>query len=66
MPASGDLYDAAIILLNAANDGLENSIEGRIDRAFVSQSAPVFDCAPQLTVHAGDGKIFDSFYKPKK
>lgn len=49
----GDLFAAAEDLLAAAASALETAPGGPILRQLVSQSAPVFDCAPQLSVHMG-------------
>lgn len=60
--APTDLYDAAVELLTAAATALETlAPAGAIDRQLVSQSAPVFDCAPQLSVHMGGPSIADTY-----
>jgi len=59
--SAGDLFAAAQTLLAAAAAALEDAPAGPIDRMLVSQSAPVFDCAPQLSVHAGGPSIADTY-----
>jgi hypothetical protein len=59
--AVGDLFAAAQELLAAAAVALEDAPAGPITRKLISQSAPVFDCAPQLSVHAGGPSIADTY-----
>jgi hypothetical protein len=60
--AAGDLYAAAVELLEAAATALETlAPAGPITRKLVSQSAPVFDCAPQLSVHMGGPSVADTY-----
>jgi len=59
--SAGDLYAAAETLLAAAAAALEDAPAGPIDRKLISQSAPVFDCAPQLSVHAGGPSVADTY-----
>lgn len=59
--APGDLYAAAVELLAAASVAVDGAPAGHIERQLVSQSAPVFDCAPQLSVHAGGPSVADTY-----
>lgn len=60
MPGSGDLYAAALHLLDHANQALATTPGGAIPRAFVTTCNPAFDCAPQLTVHAAQIREADT------
>lgn len=54
MAGSGDLYALCRETLNAANAALATDAPGgAIARAYVSPGPPVYDCCPQITVHAG-------------
>lgn len=58
--AAEDLYNLCGSLLAACMEAVETTPGGAIDRAFVSPGNPAFDCAPQLTVHAGGPYIADT------
>lgn len=51
--AATDLYDLCREYLEACEEAVAAAPGGAIARSFVSPGLPSFDCAPQLTVHAG-------------
>jgi hypothetical protein len=48
-----DIFDLCAEWLAALEDAVATTHGGAIDRAFVTNSLPAFDCCPQLTVHPG-------------
>lgn len=62
MPAGSvtGLYDLCAEFLAACAAAVELAPGGAIDRAYVSPGPPAWDCAPQLTVHAGGPIVGDT------
>lgn len=57
---SDDLYDAAAEWLTACSDALAATFGGSIERVYVTDGLPSFDCPPELTVHAGGVVVGDT------
>jgi hypothetical protein len=59
--APTDLYDAAVTLLAAASEAVEDTPGGAITYQAIWPGAPSYDCVPALFVHAGGLAVADTY-----